>query len=152
MHNIAELFILGLDYGYCTNLLSNLGIHQGIGRQKTSHSASFNWEWEVLYFVSRKTWVFVFIDDWRWLAAIELNHKIWRSKQQLLLYHCAGYSKLRGGLSIGKRVGEGSKGRSDALWLRYENCSHHNYGNLNQLQQPHKPKKNGDKEKSTGLW
>ena len=117
MHNIAELFILGLDYGYCTNLLSNLGIHQGIGRQKTSHSASFNWEWEVLYFVSRKTWVFVFIDDWRWLAAIELNHKIWRSKQQLLLYHCAGYSKLRGGLSIGKRVGEGSKGRSDALWL-----------------------------------
>ena len=38
MHSIAKLFILGLDYGYCTNLLSNLEIHQGIGRHYKSFS------------------------------------------------------------------------------------------------------------------
>ena len=35
MHSNAKLFILGLQYGDCNNLLSNLGIHQGIGHQKT---------------------------------------------------------------------------------------------------------------------
>lgn len=38
MHSIAKLFILGLDYGYCTKLLSNLGIHQVIGRHCKSFS------------------------------------------------------------------------------------------------------------------